>query len=78
MTNNLKYLLLLLLLLQLRGMAQPCISDSTLIPVDSTVRIGHLENGLIISSDTATAYLGRGLVYYIIKQGQLKSLKYGY
>lgn len=35
-----------LLLLPLRGLAQPCINDSALIPVDSTVRIGHLQNGL--------------------------------
>ena len=46
MTNKLKYLFLCLLLLPLRGIAQPCINDSALIPVDSTVRIGHLENGL--------------------------------
>ena len=46
MRNLLKYLLLFLLLLPLRGLAQPCINDSALIPVDSTVRIGHLPNGL--------------------------------
>ena len=46
MTNKLKYLFLCLLLLPLRGLAQPCINDSALIPVDSTVRIGHLPNGL--------------------------------
>ena len=46
MTNKLKYLFLCLLLLPLRGIAQPCINDSALIPVDSTVRIGHLPNGL--------------------------------
>ena len=46
MTNKLKYLFLCLLLLPLRSIAQPCINDSALIPVDSTVRIGHLPNGL--------------------------------
>ena len=46
MKSLLKYLLLGLLLLPLRGFAQPCINDSALIPVDSTVRIGHLPNGL--------------------------------
>ena len=46
MKSLLKHLLLILLLLPLRGMAQPCINDSALIPVDSTVRIGHLPNGL--------------------------------
>ena len=46
MKSLLKHLLLILLLLPLRGIAQPCINDSALIPVDSTVRIGHLPNGL--------------------------------
>ena len=46
MKSILQYLLLVLLLLPLRGIAQPCINDSALIPVDSTVRIGHLPNGL--------------------------------
>ena len=46
MKSLLKHLLLVLLLLPLRGIAQPCINDSALIPVDSTVRIGHLPNGL--------------------------------
>ncbi len=46
MTNKLKYLILFILFLPLRGLAQPCINDSALIPVDSTVRIGHLSNGL--------------------------------
>lgn len=35
-----------LLLLPLRSMAQVCLNDSMLIPVDTTVRIGHLPNGL--------------------------------
>ena len=46
MKSILQYLLLVLLLLPLRSIAQPCINDSALIPVDSTVRIGHLPNGL--------------------------------
>ena len=46
MRNLLKYIFTGLLFLPLRGLAQPCISDSALIPVDSTVRIGHLPNGL--------------------------------
>ena len=44
--KRLCHLSLLLLLLPLRGIAQPCINDSALIPVDSTVRISHLPNGL--------------------------------
>ena len=35
-----------LLLLPLRSMAQVCLNDSMLVPVDTTVRIGHLPNGL--------------------------------
>ena len=46
MKSLLKILLLCLLFLPLTGIAQPCINDSVLIPVDSTVRVGHLQNGL--------------------------------
>ncbi len=35
-----------LLLLPLRSIAQVCLNDSMLIPMDTTVRIGHLPNGL--------------------------------
>jgi len=46
MRTLLKYLCLTLLLLPLRSMAQVCLNDSMLVPIDTTVRIGHLPNGL--------------------------------
>lgn len=46
MTSKLKYLLLGLLFLPMICRAQVNLKDSALIPVDSTVRIGHLPNGL--------------------------------
>ena len=46
MRTLLKYLCLAFLLLPLRSIAQACLNDSMLVPVDTTVRIGHLPNGL--------------------------------
>ena len=46
MRTLLKYLCLAFLLLPLRSMAQVCLNDSMPIPVDTTMRIGHLPNGL--------------------------------
>lgn len=46
MNGILKYLIVGLFLLPTNSLAQPCINDSALIPKDSTVRIGHLQNGL--------------------------------
>ena len=40
------YLILVLLVLPMICHAQLNLSDTTLIPIDSTVRIGHLQNGL--------------------------------
>ena len=37
---------LLLQSISVRSFANPCWNDSTLIPIDSTIRIGHLQNGL--------------------------------
>ena len=43
-----KYIILALLILNFSnlGYAFPCLNDSALIPVDTTVRIGNLPNGL--------------------------------
>lgn len=46
MKNLLKYLYFCILLLPIKCIAQTCYTDSMLIPVDTTVRIGHLQNGL--------------------------------
>ena len=46
MRRLLKSLCLGLLLLPMKSIAQVCFSDSMLIPMDSTIRIGHLPNGL--------------------------------
>ena len=46
MTSKLKYLVIGLSLLPMICRAQVNLNDSALIPVDSTVRIGHLQNGL--------------------------------
>ena len=44
--KRLRHISLFLLLLPMICLAQVSLSDSALIPVDSTVRIGHLPNGL--------------------------------
>ena len=38
--------LIIFFLLPLKSIARVNLNDSALIPVDSTVRIGHLQNGL--------------------------------
>lgn len=44
--NVMVIIILLLLSISVRSFAKPCWNDSTLIPIDSTIRIGHLQNGL--------------------------------
>ena len=44
--NVMVIIILLLLGISVRSFAKPYWSDSTLIPIDSTIRIGHLPNGL--------------------------------
>ena len=44
--NVMVIIILLLLGISVRSFAKPYWSDSTLIPIDSTIRIGHLQNGL--------------------------------
>ena len=46
MRSLLKYLVIGLLFLPIESMAQTCLSDSMFIPKDSTVKVGHLKNGL--------------------------------
>lgn len=44
--NVMVIIILLLLGISVRSFAKPYWNDSTLIPIDSTIRIGHLQNGL--------------------------------
>ena len=46
MRKLIQHLVIGLLFLPTKGIAQTCYTDSMLIPVDTTVRISHLANGL--------------------------------
>ena len=63
MKRILKYLIIGLLYLPIKGIAQTCYTDSMLIPVDTTVRVGHLANGLeqsmFLSSSARRQFAGR-------------------